>query len=317
MSDARIRSISGPVLQAVAQGRFSVGEAIEVGDARLPGEIIRLDGHAFVAQVYEDTTGLKPGDPVRGTGAPLSVPLGPGLLGRIYDGLLRRLDAQREAAGDPGAASRERFVFVPWVSAGSRLAPGAAFGEVEGTALARRCLLPPDTGGDVVRIAAHGEVGADDTVLALRDDAGREHAIGLFHRWPVRRPRPVARRLPADEPLVTGQRILDTLFPVARGGRAAIPGGFGTGKTVLQETLAKWCHADIIVYVGCGERGNEMAEVLDEFPRLTDPRTGRALMERTVIIANASNMPVAAREASIYTAVTVAEYSATRACTSR
>src|SRR5690606_25299289 len=286
MGDARIRSISGPVLHALAQGSFSVGEAVEVGDAHLPGEIIRLDGDSFVAQVYEDTTGLKPGDRVRGTGAPLSVPLGPGLPGRIYDGLLRRrgapgvgpgarvrgtgaplavplgpgrlgrgydgllrrLDADGDAAGVPGASSRERFVFAPSVTAGSVLAPGTAFGEVEGSAHARRCLLPPDTGGEVVRIATHGEVGADATVLVLRDDAGREHAIGLFHRWPVRRPRPVARRLPADEPLITGQRILDTLFPVARGGRAAIPGGFGTGKTVLQETLAKWCHADIIVY---------------------------------------------------------------------
>ena len=308
MSDARIRSISGPVLHAVAQGRFSVGEAVEVGEARLPGEIIGLDGHSFVAQVYEDTTGLKPGDPVRGTGAPLSVPLGPGLLGRIYDGLLRRLDVDRDAAGVPGDSPGERFVFVPSVTAGSRLAPGAAFGEVEGTAQARQCLLPPDAGGVVVRIAAHGEVGADATVLVLRDDSGRERAIGLFHRWPVRRPRPVARRLPADEPLVTGQRILDTLFPVARGGRAAIPGGFGTGKTVLLEALAKGCNADVIVYLGCGERGNEMAGVLDEFPTLTDPRSGRPLMERTVIIANTSNMPVAAREASIYCAITVAEY---------
>ncbi len=309
MAEARIRSISGPVLHADAEGSFSVGEAVEVGASRLPGEIIRLDGRSFVAQVYEDTTGLKPGDPVHGTGAPLSVPLGPGLLGRIYDGLLRRLDAAPDADADAaGLAPRERFVFVPLAQPGSRLAPGAAFGEVEGAAHARLCLMPPDLGGEIVRIAARGETDAGSTVLVVRDDGGREHPVGMFHHWPVRRPRPVARRLPADEPLVTGQRILDTLFPVARGGRAAIPGGFGTGKTVLQETLAKWCHADIIVYVGCGERGNEMAEVLEEFPQLADPRTGRALMERTVIIANASNMPVAAREASIYTAVTVAEY---------
>ena len=301
MTEARIRSISGPVLHAASAEPFQVGEAVEVGRARLPGEVIRLDGDAFVAQVYEDTTGLKPGDPVYGTGAPLAVRLGPGLLGRIYDGLLRRLDA-------PADAASPRFVFVPAVAVGDRLAPGAIVGEVEGSAQARLCMLPPDLGGEVVTLAARAEVDADATLGTLRDAAGREHAFGLFHRWPVRRPRPVAQRLPATEPLVTGQRILDTLFPVARGGRAAIPGGFGTGKTVLQETLAKWCHADIIVYVGCGERGNEMAEVLDEFPQLTDPRTGRALMERTVIIANTSNMPVAAREASIYTAVTVAEY---------
>ena len=299
MSEARIAAIGGPVLHAQARGAFAVGEAVAVGPQGLPGEIIRLEGERFVAQVYEDTTGLKPGDPVRGTGLPLSVPLGPGLLGHIYDGLLRRLD---------GPAGSERWSFAPTVAAGAALAPGTAFGRLEGVAHASACLLPPDLGGTVLRIAARGEVTATEPVLALRDAAGREHDIALTQRWPVRRPRPVAERLPADEPLVTGQRILDTLFPVARGGRAAIPGGFGTGKTVLQETLAKWCHADIIVYVGCGERGNEMAEVLHEFPALQDPRTGRALMERTVIIANASNMPVAAREASVYTAVTVAEY---------
>ncbi len=301
MSEAVIRSIGGPVLHAATRGVFRVGEAVEVGAARLPGEIIRIDGDTFVAQVYEDTTGLKPGDPVRGTGLPMSVPLGPGLPGGIYDGLLRRLDTDSHTAP-------ARFVFAPSVAVGDTLVPGSAVGEVEGTAHARLVLLPPDVGGVVTKISARGEVEADTMLGTLRDASGREHRIALFHRWPVRRPRPVAQRLPADEPLVTGQRILDTLFPVARGGRAAIPGGFGTGKTVLQETLAKWCHADIIVYVGCGERGNEMAEVLDEFPQLVDPRTGRALMERTVIIANASNMPVAAREASVYTAVTVAEY---------
>lgn len=302
MSEARIAAIGGPVLHAQARGRrdsFAVGEAVAVGPAALPGEIIRLEGDRFVAQVYEDTTGLQPGDPVHGTGLPLSVPLGPGLLGHIYDGLLRRLD---------GPSDGGRWTFVPSVAAGDTLAPGTPFGRLEGVTHAPACLLPPDVGGTVLGVAAAGEVTSSETVLTLRDAAGREHAVALTHRWPVRRPRPVTQRLPADEPLVTGQRILDTLFPVARGGRAAIPGGFGTGKTVLQETLAKWCHADIIVYVGCGERGNEMAEVLHEFPQLQDPRTGRALMERTLIIANASNMPVAAREASVYTAVTVAEY---------
>ena len=299
MSTARIVAISGPVLHARADGAFSVGEAIEVGEARLPGEVIGLDGERFVAQVYEDTTGLAPGDPVTGSGLPLSVSLGPGLLGRIYDGLLRPLD------DDAGTGV---WHFEPTVRAGDRLAPGAPVGTLAGVAHAGACLAAPDVVGTVERVAAAGEVDAQDVLALVRDDAGVCREVRLFHRWPVRRPRPVARRLPADEPLLTGQRILDTLFPVARGGRAAIPGGFGTGKTVLQETLAKWCHADIIVYVGCGERGNEMAEVLDEFPRLVDPRTGRALMERTVIVANASNMPVAAREASVYTAVTVAEY---------
>jgi V/A-type H+-transporting ATPase subunit A len=300
MSRARIVTLHGPVLQARVEGPFAVGEAVAVGGAGLPGEVIRLDGDRLVAQVYDDTTGLKPGDAVVGSGAPLSVRLGPGLLGHIHDGLLRRLD------GGDATPPRERF--VPTARVGETLAPGAAFGTLPDRPHARACLLPPDRGGRLVQLAAEGDVGDDSVLATLEDDTGRRHTIGLWHRWPVRTPRPVAARLPADEPLVTGQRILDTLFPVARGGRAAIPGGFGTGKTVLQETLAKWCHADIIVYVGCGERGNEMAEVLEEFPRLTDPRTGRALMERTVIVANASNMPVAAREASIYTAVTVAEY---------
>ena len=301
MSQARIRAIAGPVLHAVVSGPFLVGEAVEVGPARLPGEVIGLDGDSFVAQVYEDTTGLKPGDAVQGTGQPMSVALGPGLLGHIYDGLLRRLDALEDTPAP-------RWVFAPAVAVGQQLTGGAVIGEVEGAAHARLCLLPPHLAGTVQHIAAHGEVDATTVLARLRDDAGREHEVTLFHRWPVRQPRPVLQRLSADAPLVTGQRILDTLFPVALGGRAAIPGGFGTGKTVLQETLAKWCHADVIVYVGCGERGNEMAEVLEEFPLLTDPRTGRALMERTLIIANTSNMPVAAREASVYTAVTVAEY---------
>ena len=298
MGEARIRSIGGPVLHAAGADAFRVGEAVEVGDARLPGEVIRLDGDRFVAQVYDDTTGLKPGDVVRGTGLPLSVPLGPGLLGRIYDGLLRPLDG---LAAPP-------CVFTPVLEAGAEVAGGAVLGEVDGGAPAHRVLLPPGLAGVLTAVAPAGPLAADATVAVVRDARGVEHRVGAVQRWPVRRPRPVRARLSADEPLVTGQRILDTLFPVARGGRAAIPGGFGTGKTVLQETLAKWCDADVIVYVGCGERGNEMAEVLHEFPQLQDPRTGRALMERTVIVANASNMPVAAREASIYTAVTVAEY---------
>ena len=298
MAEARIHAISGPVLHATAQGTFRVGEAVEVGAARLPGEVIRLDGASFVAQVYEDTTGLRPGDAVHGSGQPLSVPLGPGLLGRIFDGLLRPLDG---SAAPP-------LVFTPAVAVGERVAAGAVLGHVDRGAPAHRVLLPPDVGGELLALAPAGAVQPQAPLAVVRDDAGRERVVPWVQRWPVRRPRPVRARLIADEPLVTGQRILDTLFPVARGGRAAIPGGFGTGKTVLQETLAKWCDADVIVYVGCGERGNEMAEVLHEFPSLQDPRTGRALMERTVIVANASNMPVAAREASIYTAVTVAEY---------
>ncbi len=311
MSKATVRWISGPVLRARSRESFRVNEAVRVGESGLLGEVIRLAGDEIVAQVYEDTTGLRPGDPVAGTGLPLSVRLGPGLLGRIFDGLLRPL------AGDtlehyirPGLESAEpqRFEFRPLVAAGDRLEPGHAFGEVPGAARAQRCLAPPGRGGEVEIIAPAGEYREDQTLCTLRDGRGEAVELAMSGVWPVRRPRPVAERLPPTEPMVTGQRILDTLFPVARGGRAGLPGGFGTGKTVLQEALAKWCDADVIVYVGCGERGNEMAEVLHEFPALDDVRTGRPLMERTVIIANTSNMAVAAREASIYTAITVAEY---------
>jgi V/A-type H+-transporting ATPase subunit A len=308
MSEAVIRWVGGPVLHArVTEGEFRLGEAIEVGPARRPGEVIRLKGDELVGQVYEDTTGLKPGDAVHGPGGALSVRLGPGLLGRIFDGLLRPLDA-KWAEDAEARRHAEMIAFKPLVKKGDRLAPGAAVGELPSDGVKQLALLPPDIGGTVESLCEEGTCAPDAIVCTLRDDAGDTHEIGFFHSWPVRQARPVRERLPADEPMITGQRILDTLFPVARGGQAAIPGGFGTGKTILQETLAKWCDADVIVYVGCGERGNEMAEVLHEFPQLADPRTGRGLMERTIIIANTSNMPVAAREASIYTAVTVGEY---------
>ncbi len=305
MSEADIYWVGGPVLKARAKGVFRVGEAIEVGARRLPGEVIRLKETELIAQVYEDTTGLRPGDPVRGTGGPLAVRLGPALLGRIFDGFLRPLAFDGGVAAQKSGAT---FPFRPIVQAGATLTPGTAFGELPGSGIRQLCLLPPDISGTVERIADEGEVAADDKLCTIRTSSGAHQEIGFFQHWPVRRPRPVRERLLADEPMITGQRILDTLFPVARGGRAALPGGFGTGKTVLQETLAKWCDADVIVYVGCGERGNEMAEVLHELPGLTDPRTGRGLIERTVIIANTSNMPTTAREASIYTAVTVGEY---------
>jgi V/A-type H+-transporting ATPase subunit A len=299
MSEAVIRWIGGPVLHARVTGDFRVGEAIEVGADRHPGEVIRLKDDELVGQVYEDTTGLRPGDPVRGTGTALSVRLGPGLLGHIFDGLLRPLD---------GPGHNSEIIFRPLAKPGDTLSPGTPIGVLPGDGIRQQCLLPPHVGGTVASIVAEGAYAPDATLCRVREASGAIHDIGFFQSWPIRQTRPVAERLPADEPMVTGQRILDTLFPVARGGQAAIPGGFGTGKTVLQETLAKWCDADVIVYVGCGERGNEMAEVLREFPKLSDPRTGRGLMERTVIIANTSNMPVAAREASIYTAVTIGEY---------
>lgn len=309
MSTARITWIGGPVLRARTDGDFRVYEAVAVGPRRLLGEIIQLRGQEIVAQVYEDTTGLEPGDVVAGTGLSLSVPLGPGLLGGIFDGLLRPLTGTDDFRIHAGLAARSPAVFkvTPAAVAGARVDAGSTLAEVTAP-LPQRVLVPPDVSGQVEWVAAPGDYQDDAVITVVIGDDGRRHELSLHHAWPVRRARPVRERLGANAPMITGQRIVDTLFPVPRGGRAALPGGFGTGKTVLQEALAKWCDADVIVYVGCGERGNEMAEVLDEFPKLEDPRTGRPLAERTVIIANTSNMPVAAREASIYTAITVAEY---------
>jgi V/A-type H+-transporting ATPase subunit A len=309
VSVARITWIGGPVLRARMDGAFSVHEALRVGPQRLLGEVIQLRGGELVAQVYEDTTGLEPGTEVQGLGRPLAVPLGPGLLGGIFGGLLRPLSGGTDFRIEPGEAPARgaRFPFEPLLEAGAELKAGFPLGRVT-TPREQAVLAPPGTGGRIEWIAPAGEYAEDEPIAACVAADGSRGEIAMLHEWPVRTPRPVAARLPANAPMITGQRILDTLFPVARGGRAALPGGFGTGKTVLQETLAKWCDADVIVYVGCGERGNEMAEVLDEFPNLDDPRTGRPLAERTVIIANTSNMPVAAREASIYTAITVAEY---------
>ena len=311
VADATITWISGPVLRATVARPFSINEAALVGEQQLLGEVIRLDGPYAVIQVYEDTTGLRPGDIISGTGAALSVPLGPGLLGNIFDGLLRPLTTQGLyiAPGISHSVDGDSWPFRPRVTAGERLVAGQVIGVVKrNDARAQNCLVPPGVSGTVVEIVPTGNYPGDVPVCVLRDEQGNEHPVCQVQQWPVRKPRPVKARIPVEGPLFTGQRILDCLFPLACGSRAAMPGGFGTGKTVLQETLAKWCDADVIVYVGCGERGNEMAGVLDEFPKLEDPRTGRPLMERTVIIANTSNMPVAAREASIYTAVTVAEY---------
>jgi V/A-type H+-transporting ATPase subunit A len=296
---ARIRWISGPVLRARAEGSFALREAIRVGPAGLLGEVIRINEDEIVAQVYEDTTGLRPGVEVTGTGNLLGIRVGPALLGHIFDGLLRPLA--------PGPA--EEFAFEPTVATGAPIGAGGTFGAITSArGRPQRAVMPPDVAGRIEWIEAAGKFTDDATVLRVLDPNGKTHEVALSHFWPVRTPRPARERLASDEPLVTGQRILDSLFPVALGGKAAIPGGFGTGKTILLESLAKGCSADVIVYLGCGERGNEMAGVLEEFPQLIDPRTGRSLMERTVIIANTSNMPVAAREASIYSAVTVAEY---------
>jgi V/A-type H+-transporting ATPase subunit A len=311
LSIARITWISGPVLRARTEGTFLLREAVRVGSQALLGEVIRIREDEIVVQVYEDTTGLRPGVEVAGTGASLSVRLGPGLLGNIFDGLLRPLSDTLTPYVMPGFRSAQArvFPFVPLTSLGALLAPGSVFGAAgPEQGLVQRCLVPPGVQGEVVELAVPGRYAEDAPVCALRDAEGRVRELAMSHLWPVRAPRPASGRLAAEELLHTGQRIIDCLFPLARGGKAAIPGGFGTGKTILLESLARWCNADVIVYVGCGERGNEIAGVLEEFPRLRDPRTGRLLMERTVIIANTSNMPVSAREASIYTGVTVAEY---------
>ncbi|MBF0178519.1 MAG: V-type ATP synthase subunit A [Magnetococcales bacterium] len=313
MNEAAIRWISGPVLRAVTRDPFRIHEAVHVGAKGVLGEVIRLHGEEITVQLFEDGTGLKPGDPVQGQEAPLSVRLGPGLLGNIFDGLLRSLSGEGRDFLLPGRflLPAGRFHLTPLVEPGRILKGGDPFAEARlapDAHAAQLCLVPPDRAGEVVTMAGRGEYADDEPVLTLRDGQGRNLQVAMSHSWPVRVPRPVAKRLPVDPPLLTGQRILDCLFPVARGGKAMVPGGFGTGKTVLLETIAKWCDAEVIIYLGCGERGNEMAGVLDEFPRLEDPKTGRPLMERMVVIANTSNMPVAAREASVYTGITVAEY---------
>jgi len=307
--EARVSWVSGPVLRARAIAPFHLQESILVGPDGLIGEVVQLSGQEIVAQVYEDTTGLKPGTIVRGTGQALSARLGPGLLGHLFDGLLRPLEPATDPFIRPRGSGRaaQRHAFEPTVRVGDVVRSGERLGLV-GTAPRQSCLIPPGHGGTVLSVADPGNYTDAEPIATLRGADGASCLLALAHAWPIRKPRPIESRLPPSAPMITGQRLLDTLFPVARGGRAAMPGGFGTGKTILQEAIAKWCDADVIVYVGCGERGNEMAEVLDEFPSLEDPRSARPLMERTVIIANASNMPVAAREASIYTAITVAEY---------
>lgn len=310
MAEATIHWISGPVLRARTSERFHLSDAVLVGPGKYLGEVIRVDTDGIVAQIYEDTTGMRPGIGLVGTGQRLSVRLRPGLLGKIFDGLLRPLASMPGDVIRPGmqAAEPETVVFRPLVQIGARAEAGLIIGEFDTPNGHEKFLVPPGVAGKVERIAREGEYRDDETLCVLIDASGSKVPLSCGHDWPVRVPRPVRRRLPPGEPLVTGQRIIDTLFPVARGGRVALPGGFGTGKTILQESLAKWSDADVIVYVGCGERGNEMAEVLNEFPKLEDPRNGRPLLDRTVIIANTSNMPVAAREASIYTGITVAEF---------
>ncbi len=308
--------VAGPVVVATGLRDARLYNVVQVGEERLPGEVIRLDGERVTIQVYEETSGLRVGEPVEDTGAPLQVELGPGLLGGIYDGTQRPLPEMAAKDGDPFGAptigrgisvpalNREkRWDFVAAVEAGDRVVPGDVLGTVEETsALTHRVLVPSGVSGVVTGVRT-GPARVEDPVVFVEGEP-----VTMLRRWAVREPRPVARQLDPNVPLVTGQRIVDTLFPVARGGSATIPGGFGTGKTVLEQSLAKYSEAEVVVYVGCGERGNELTEVLEEFPELTDPKTGAPLMERTVLVANTSNMPVAAREASIYTGITLAEY---------
>ncbi len=316
MAQGTIIKVAGPLIVAGGMGDARMYDVVRVGNERLIGEIIELRGDRASIQVYEETAGIGPGEPVETTGAPLSVELGPGLIESIFDGIQRPLTAIRRMAGDritrgveaPALDREKTWGFNPRVAEGDRVQPGDWLGEVQETAvIMHRILVPHGVSGTVVSLHK-GSAKVEDTVCVIRDDRGQEHAITMVQRWPVRRGRPYREKLAPVAPMVTGQRIIDTLFPIASGGVAAVPGPFGSGKTVVQHQLAKWADADIIVYVGCGERGNEMTDVLKEFPELFDPRTGEPLMRRTVLIANTSDMPVAAREASIYTGITIAEY---------
>ncbi len=313
----RVRRVNGPVITVGGVTDAMMLELVRVGEARLVGEVIKLEGEAAVIQVYEDTTGVAPGDNVYGAGMPLSVELGPGLIGTIYDGIQRPLERLGDISGAyiergiqaPSLDREKRWRFVPEpLEPGAQISGGSILGRVQETGqVEHRVLLPPALGGRLISVAPEGDYTVEEPI-ALVESGGRETPVTMMQRWPIRTPRPVGERLPLVTPLITGQRVIDTLFPVSKGGTVAIPGGFGTGKTMTQHAIAKWCDAAIIVYIGCGERGNEMTDVLTEFPKLVDPRTGRSLMERTVLIANTSNMPVSAREASIYTGATLAEY---------
>ncbi|HZD34414.1 MAG TPA: V-type ATP synthase subunit A [Nitrososphaeraceae archaeon] len=318
VAKGRIVWVSGPAVRADGMSSAKMYETVEVGESKLIGEVIRLTGDIAFIQVYETTSGLKPGEPVVGTGQPLSVALGPGIIGQIYDGIQRPLSEMARKSGDfigRGIATtpidlKKKYKFVPTVKKGDHITGGSIIGKVEETPLLTHSILVPPNhrGGVITNLVSEGEYELEQVLGETQKDGGYSTELKMFHRWPVRHPRPYAERYDPTVPLVTGQRIIDTYFPIAKGGTGAIPGGFGTGKTVTLHQIAKWADSKVVVYIGCGERGNEMTEVLVEFPHLLDPRSGRPLMERTVLVANTSNMPVAAREASIYTGVTIAEY---------
>ena len=312
-----IYGINGPVVTVKNTDSFEMMEMVHVGKQKLVGEIIGITDDITTIQVYEETTGLKPGDPVEGTGAPMNVLLGPGIIDNIFDGIERPLKAIEEEAGafiNRGSSvsaldDKKLWNVTMKVKVGDKLEGGQIYATLPETPIIEhRLMVPPELSGEVVKVNPNGDYKLFDTVVVIKDDEGVEHNLTLCQQWPIRTSRPVKERLTSSVPLITGQRVIDTLFPIAKGGTAAIPGGFGTGKTMTQHQLAKWCDADIIIYVGCGERGNEMSQVLEEFSELIDPKSLRPMTDRTVLIANTSNMPVAAREASIYTGITLGEY---------
>ncbi|MBF1017603.1 MAG: V-type ATP synthase subunit A, partial [Lachnospiraceae bacterium] len=316
MSTGTIKKIAGPLVIARGMGDANMYDVVRVSEQRLIGEIIEMHGDQASIQVYEETAGLAPGQPVESTGVPMSVELGPGLIGSIYDGIQRPLDDIMTATGSnnlqrgvevPALKRDKVWHFVPVAKVGDEVVAGDVLGTVQETAVVTQKIMVPYGMKGTVEAIAEGDFKITDNIAKLRTKDGVKE-VGLMQRWPVRRERPYKEKLSPDVPLITGQRVIDTLFPIAKGGVAAVPGPFGSGKTVVQHQLAKWAEADIVVYIGCGERGNEMTDVLNEFPELKDPKTGESLMQRTVLIANTSDMPVAAREASIYTGITIAEF---------
>lgn len=316
MKTGRVIKVSGPLVVAEGMLGTKMYDVVYVGEMKLLGEVIELKEDKAYIQVYEDTHGLGPGDPVFGSGSPLVVELGPGLIESFFDGVQRPLDKIKILAGDfisrgihvPGLPRDKKWFFVPKVKVGDEVKEGDIIGEVDETSLVKhKILVPPGINGVIIEIY-EGAFTVEDKIAVVKDPSGKEHHLTMMQKWPVRIPRPYKEKLLPDSPMFTGQRVIDTFFPIAKGGTACVPGPFGSGKTVIQHQLAKWSEADIIVYIGCGERGNEMTDVLIEFPELKDPRTGEPLMKRTVLIANTSNMPVAAREASVYTGITIAEY---------
>ncbi len=316
MSKGVITKISGPLVVASGMRDANMFDVVRVSDSRLIGEIIEMHGDRASIQVYEETSGIGTGEPVESTNEPLSVELGPGLIKGIFDGIQRPLNVIRDLVGNsltrgievPALSRDARWHFVPTVKAGDRVKGGDVLGTVKETDIVNHKIMVPPAVSGTVKSISEGDFTVTDPVGIITKDNGEDYTFTLMQKWPVRKGRPYAKKLSPDVPLVTGQRVIDALFPIAKGGVAAIPGPFGSGKTVTQHQLAKWAEADIVVYIGCGERGNEMTDVLNEFPELIDPHTGKSLMERTVLIANTSDMPVAAREASIYTGITIAEY---------